>query len=380
VARVSDGLSLPAMLSRLLVAFTIELDNEFEHRMPHRTSIGGRRKGSGGPWLTSQVMWSNFLRYLPEAGRSVGELGPLIALSNLAGLERWGYVAVSPDAAPGAATPPRRDWIVRPTSAGRRAQEVWAPLPGLVEQRWTDRYGEAAITRLRDALTHVLVADGRELPDYLPIATHELATDAVAVQALAREQQRSPVGPAKDLSALLARVLVAFTLDVESPSPVSAPIGANCLRVLRAEPTALRDLPGLTGVSKEAIAMSLTVLKRHRLADVGPATTAARGQAAHLTPRGLATQAGWASTVRETHRSWEASARPAAELRTELTALLEHRSGDEPTLAVGLRPFLDGWRAQRPYLTQTSAVRADPIAALPAHPMVLHRGGWPDGS
>jgi hypothetical protein len=45
-----------------------------------------------------------------------------------------------------------------------------------------------------------------------------------------------------------------------------------------------------------------------------------------------------------------------------------------------LRPYPDGWRAQRPYVTQTTAVVADPAGTLPHYPMVLHRGGWPDGS
>ena len=35
---------------------------------------------------------------------------------------------------------------------------------------------------------------------------------------------------------------------------------------------------------------------------------------------------------------------------------------------------------QAPYLRQTTAVLDDPGAALPHYPMVLHRGGWPDGS
>jgi hypothetical protein len=45
-----------------------------------------------------------------------------------------------------------------------------------------------------------------------------------------------------------------------------------------------------------------------------------------------------------------------------------------------LRPPPGGWRAQRPYLSQARAVAADPAAGLPHHPMVRHRGGWPDGS
>ena len=50
--------SLPTALSQALIAFTIEFDNEFEHRVEHHT---GNRKGRG-VWLTSMVMWSNFMR------------------------------------------------------------------------------------------------------------------------------------------------------------------------------------------------------------------------------------------------------------------------------------------------------------------------------
>ncbi len=38
------------------------------------------------------------------------------------------------------------------------------------------------------------------------------------------------------------------------------------------------------------------------------------------------------------------------------------------------------WRAHPPYLAQTAAVLADPAGALPHQPMVLHRGGYPEGS
>ena len=52
------SLPLTALLSQALVAFTIEFENEFERRMPHRTSnYGGSRQG---PWLVSLVMWSNW--------------------------------------------------------------------------------------------------------------------------------------------------------------------------------------------------------------------------------------------------------------------------------------------------------------------------------
>jgi len=53
---------------------------------------------------------------------------------------------------------------------------------------------------------------------------------------------------------------------------------------------------------------------------------------------------------------------------------------DHPQLSGGLTPYPDGWRASKPYAHRTQALIADPRRALPHHPMVLHRGGWPDGS
>ena len=54
--------------------------------------------------------------------------------------------------------------------------------------------------------------------------------------------------------------------------------------------------------------------------------------------------------------------------------------GDSITLGMGDPAPDGGWRGQPPYLAQTQRMLADPAAALPWHPMVLHRGGWPDGS
>jgi hypothetical protein len=48
----SEGGRLSAWLSQMLVAFTIECDNEFERQLPHRTSNYGSTAGRGaGPWL-----------------------------------------------------------------------------------------------------------------------------------------------------------------------------------------------------------------------------------------------------------------------------------------------------------------------------------------
>ncbi len=50
-------------------------------------------------------------------------------------------------------------------------------------------------------------------------------------------------GAALDLSALLSRVLLAFTIQFERESRISLPISANTLRVLGGQGVRLRDLP-----------------------------------------------------------------------------------------------------------------------------------------
>src|SRR5277367_2784789 len=121
-AAMEGRLPLPALLSRALVALIIEFDNEFERQMPHRTTNHGATPGvHDAPWLVSMVMWSKFMRFIPEQGISVRELQALLKtnpkelkmwLTRLG--EWWGYLLVEPD-------------MVRPTTAGRRAQEVWRP-------------------------------------------------------------------------------------------------------------------------------------------------------------------------------------------------------------------------------------------------------------
>ncbi len=69
-------------------------------------------------------------------------------------------------------------------------------------------------------------------------------------------------------------------------------------------------------------------------------------------------------------------AKPVSRLADALEALL----GRPDVLALGLQLHPGGWRGTKPYLAQTEAVLTDPTAALPHYPMVLHRGGWPDGS
>jgi hypothetical protein len=148
-------LRFSALLSQALVAFTIEFDNESEHQLPHRTTWGPAAHSGRGPWLVSLAMWADFMQFLPAAGVPLREVADLVPLTNLAGLERWGYVTVGPDPADRQPAPPRRDHIVRPTRWGRQAQQIWAPLTGVISERWRERFGAAAVDRLASALPAV---------------------------------------------------------------------------------------------------------------------------------------------------------------------------------------------------------------------------------
>ncbi len=148
-------LGFPALLSQALVAFTIEFDNESERQLPHRTTWGLAAGSGRGPWLVSLAMWANFLRFLPAGGVPLRDVADLVPLVNLAGLERWGYVQVGGGPASGRRATPRRDAIVRPTTWGLRAQELFGPLAGVIGERWRERFGAAVIDQLTGALRAV---------------------------------------------------------------------------------------------------------------------------------------------------------------------------------------------------------------------------------
>jgi hypothetical protein len=150
---MSGRLPLPTLLSQTLVAYTVEFDNEFEHRMPHRTTRDGAAGGPRGPWLVSMAMWLNCMRFVGEAPMRVSELERLARTgTNLDGMRRWGYVFLEPDPADHRPKPPRSELMIRATRKGRAAQDVWRPLTGVIEDRWRERFGADQVTRLSAAL------------------------------------------------------------------------------------------------------------------------------------------------------------------------------------------------------------------------------------
>jgi DNA-binding MarR family transcriptional regulator len=108
---------LSALLSQILVAYTLELDCEFERRMleTHR----------GGPRL-SLVLWLNLLQFLKDESLSVRKLASraLTAESDLKAvlgcLERRGLVELQPGmrAGFGSGRGIRADWPIQLTPCG----------------------------------------------------------------------------------------------------------------------------------------------------------------------------------------------------------------------------------------------------------------------
>jgi len=368
-------LPLTTWLSQLLVAFIIEFDNEFEQRMPHSTTIGSRH----GPWLVSMAGWY-FMNLVGEQGVTAGELQQLAlgVTLPLAGMQRWGYVVVAPDPADKRPKPPARDWLIRPTRKGSVARELWRPLFGEIEERWQSRFGKETIPRLRGSLTTVVDQFDAVLPDSLPVLGYGLFAQVL------ERPGRPATGSATEMSlpALLSKVLLTITLAFEREWPISLPVSLNGIRIMNEAGIPLRDLPRLSGVSKEAVGFMLTFLRNQGYVEMAVDAAVARGKLVRLTPKGLSAQVAnrnRLATIEGQFRSRFGEGNVDS-LQECLLDILERRDGDQPVLAQGLIPPPNCWRARKPYVTQTLAILNDPVAALPHYPMVLHRGGYPDGS
>ena len=333
---------LSTLVSWALVAFTIEVDNAFEESMPHRTTAS-RKAGlpPRGPWLVSSVMWYSCMQFVPADGIALSDLervtfGGCALRGTNPGMVRWGYVTLDASS------------VVRPTAAGARAQDEWATLSSEVETRWRERLGASSVVALRDALVGYVGAIDLDLPDCLPRnAAHG---GRLAIEA--RSRSRTNFAEC-DLPVLLSKALLALTLDYERAGRLSLSYAANPMRALWAGAVAVRDFPRRTGVAKETLAsMTKWLTGRGLVQDV--MVGAAKGL--RLTDAG--------------RRALDASSHAD---NVALRAAIEPIVGDldlaTSPLATAIAPPVSGWRA-----------KARPPETLPHHPVVSHRGGYPDGS
>ncbi len=369
-------LPLPALLSQALVAFTIEFDNEFEHRTPHRTTDYGSTPGAvNPPWLVSMVMWTKYLRHIPGDGVTVSELqlltrsGPKELQQWLTRLAQWwGYLRIERSPASG---PPKRlqpDAIVRPTPGGQKALEVWRPLTEIIEGRWQQRFGRELIEALRQSLTSVVSQLDPALPGSLPILGYGLSSSEPEA-GMRTLPTASPLETS--LPALFSKLLLAFAIEFERESPLSLAIAANVLRLAGEPLVPIKDLPRLSGVSKAAIAMAVSFLEKRGYAVAKPELPGSRVKLLVLTTKGLEAhdacgQLIWAIEERWRHGFGSDKLQRVREL---LEPLIGEPNVRPSSLMSGLQPCPGCWRASLPA-----------PETLPHYPMILHRGGYPDGS
>lgn len=373
---MGQPLPLPTLLSQILVAFTIEFDNEAERRLPHRTTAHGVSAPDAlyAPWLVSMVMWFNCMQHLGDGPIPLRELERRARTpTNLHGMQRWGYVLVTNDSGDPfdfRPQPRRASSQVRATPAGDVVRQTWAPLFAVIEDRWRDRFGTIEVDSLRDAAKAIAAKVQPHLPDCMPILGYGLRNDNLVKKPSRQESDLFDVA-SLPLPSLLARVLLSFAIEFEGESQISLAICANVIRVLKSEGIRVRDLPALSGVSKEAVAMAFGILRKAHLIVIEKESRQSPWHSARLTAAGLEMQTAYLARLAEIEKSWQSqfgkaelkALREAAE-----TIVGEPNNADSP-LMHGIEPYPEGWRAAipRPH-------------TLPHFPMVLHRGGYPDGS
>lgn len=404
--KVEKNRGLAALLSQVLVAYTVEFDNEFERRMG--------AAGYGGAGLSLSV-WSNVMRFVPEGGVSVRNLGVLALAGDtqmkfgIGCLERWRFVVLQPEEGDtrdvpvamhrqagrelrdgwGSGRGIRGQWIVRATTKGRKAIEIWPELFGEMEKRWKARFGEDVVERLRNSLRGIVNQLDVELPE--PVAMDR------------EEAEEAPFPPRKaqdraeqSLPALLSQVLMAFALEFDRESRVSLALCANMLRVLGKKPVPVREIPRLTGGSRETTAMGWQM---KRFVQVENDRAGKRGKAVRLNALGLEAQRTYRRLIGEIEKRWEArfGKKQVDELRASLLAIFAKRNGNASALATGLvapegvaragaqKPALGrremGAAARqrvRDLVEQTEAFVRDPEGALPFYPLWdMNRGFGP---
>jgi DNA-binding MarR family transcriptional regulator len=375
--------SLSTLISHALIAFTIEFDNEFERQMPHRTTDYGLMHNGidshprGAPWLVSLAMYLNFMRFVHDQGVSLGEIQSRAGVSRermrmlLAGMARWGYILVEADARGVRSKAPRSNQLIRPTAAGRRARDLWQSLFEVIEERWRARFGSPEVNDLRASLAQFILHFDHDLPDFMPVLGYGLSAE---IPDTANQPSAPPVRePALTLPlpSLLSKALLAFTVEFERDSPLSLAMCANFLRVLDETGVRSRDLPRLSGVAKDAVKNQIGFLERNKLAVVEAEAQMKSAKVVRLTTRGLAAKLAYLRRARVIEEGWRARFGEDAirHLRQVLGRLVGDGSARNSPLFLGLEAYADGWRAAMPK-----------PETLPHYPLVLHRGGFPDGS
>jgi hypothetical protein len=263
------------------------------------------------------------------------------------GVIRWGYVTL-------------RGGFVTPTDALREASETVFPLlPDIVEAKWADHLGARPVDQLKEVLADLLSQVDLRLPHYLPQADNLMWT---------RWGPSAPRAVGTDDLALvdrLAQALLLYALEHESVSQVPLTMAANLLRVIDYGGTRTADLVRRSGISKEALGFLTGWRQRPRL------SVESAPRALTLTAAGRSAKTEYETLARTIEQSWEArfAGDVAGRLRSALEEIVVDAALARSPLAQLVKAPEGCWR---------SWVKAP--ETLPHFPMVLHRGGYPDGA
>jgi DNA-binding MarR family transcriptional regulator len=395
---------LSALLSQVLVAFTLELDDEFEKQM--------RESGYAGASL-SVVIWSALMRFLAGASPSVRNLAAQSLSSEkrvkfeLGCLERWSFVTLEADPADGrpiavrshrlagrllrdgwgSGRGIRSDWIVRPTTKGRRAIEIWTPLFDEIENRWLARFGSDDIGTLRLSLEEIAAQLDVDLP-------HGIAGQWE--MDVTYKTRSTPNAVPLALPALLSQLLLAFTMEFQRESRVPLWLCANTLRVLSDQSIPESEIPHLTGCSPETSGVAWQI-KPFIVVESAPSPR--RGKLVRLSPAGLLARENYYNVTSAVEKRWEThfGKQKIRRLRESLSDLFVPRGGERFLIAEGFispkgtvrsgtqAPALGrhdvgvaAKQRMRDRVAQTALFIRDPVGALPHYPLWdMNRGFGP---
>jgi DNA-binding MarR family transcriptional regulator len=395
---------LLALLSQILVAYTVELDNAFEHRMGLAGYPGA---------LLSLVMWSNLMRFLVDGEISVRDLAAQALAPDedikleLGCLERWGFVMLQPDVGDerpisrrvhrlkgrllrdgwGSGRGIRSGWRVCLTEKGQKAAEIWRSLVPEIEDRWSARFGHNQLDGLRKALAAVAAQFDLQLPGGVPLQWNATPSYPKA---------SGPRTIPELLPVLLSQLLLVLTIEFNSDSRCPLWLCANTLRVLEPAPVRLSDIVRLSGASRASGDIGWQV-RPFVIVETDQGTK--RGKVARLSPLGLEAMESYRARVRQIeNRCQERFGREVFQaIRSGLLNLFEARRDDRLLLSDGLIPAEGTMRAgaqapalgrrdvgpaarqrMRDLVAQTELFVMDPAVALPHYPMWdMNRGFGP---
>ena len=268
---------------------------------------------------TSLAISANVLRVLGEDWTPVRDLPVLAGVSKEAVSMATGFLARHGRAETGPVPAPGRGQRIRLTPSGRQARDRYGPLTAAIEDRWRARWGEALIGDLRTRLER-LAGPAAAGPDVSrpgsPIVPGDLSHPDSA-----GDSSGAPSVPGSR----------------SDPGSAGSPsnLGSPDARGSHGSP-GLRDMPGELGNPGGAGASVISGSSR------SSRSSDARGGFGVPGDRGAPGAPGAAGAL---------------------------GAPGGPPLMQGLEPYPDGWRAK---------VRRPGV--LPHYPMVLHRGGYPDGS